>query len=227
MKFNRFLGSIIILLLLVSATQIAKASSVLLLVEIKARALNIRQLPTVKSRIIGSLKEGDQLLASPAGVPGWLFILTKGKKSGYISAKYVKIISVISTRHFDEDQAETKCNADTATLSLSIDDVELDCDERIFGDGFDSCEAEVTVSISSDCDEELYVTVECEAEFAYRTRDGYFEQTDSEDESTSFYVSYGHGSTTIEIDWSPYSIFAPVVRVRISDCSCTITSVSD
>ncbi|WP_457570621.1 SH3 domain-containing protein [Desulfovulcanus sp.] len=210
----------------------AKSNTHTFLVEVKANSLNIRLLPTTKSKVIGSVKKGDQLVASTTSTPGWLLVHTKENMPGYISEDYIELIKKIPTsdnkNKYGQNNTKEKSNANTPILSLSIDDVDFDCEETFLGDdneyGFDSCDVNVSVSISSNCDKDLYVTVDCEAEFIYKTRNGFFEQTDSENKSKSIYVNNGHGSSTIKINWSPFDITDPVTSVQLKDCICRIIS---
>ena len=206
-------------------------------VEVTAESLNIRQLPTTNSKIIGSLAKGERSIALYGGIPGWVSVITNAAEIGYVSSKYVQIIRIISadtdessvsggSRYSYEDEEEA-CNADNASLNLDVRVDDFDCDENFMSEGFRSCDARISVSITSDCDENMTASVSCDAEFSYRTKDGLFERSDTESGSDSVYVRYGSGSGSIDIDWTPYTILDPVMKARLSDASCRIDYVSD
>ena len=69
--------------------------------------------------------------------------------------------------------------------------------------------------------------VHCDAEFSYDTRKGYFTQTAHESSSQYVSMSLGRGSAIITVDWRARAYFDEVTRVRLSDGSCRLGSVSD
>lgn len=216
---------ILALVLALLASLPASASSYFV-IEVRAPSLNIRSSPGTTGKAIGMLKRGDKVIAGFSGVPGWFLVVAGNyERMGFVAANHVRVLQVFSPA--GDDSAETECGADGAQVSLRIDDVDFSCSESVMG-GFDSCEAEFSFSVTSDCEEDLYVTVECDAEFGYQTRDLDFERSDEEDESGSLYVSGGHGSDTITVEWSSsMNIVDPVLRARLKDGSCRISGVSD
>lgn len=72
-------------------------------VEVSADTLYLREYPTTKSRILGSLKQGDIIVTSQSDIPGWLFV-DIDNTPGYISEEHVKLLHVIVS---DEQITET------------------------------------------------------------------------------------------------------------------------
>lgn len=206
----------------------AYASSVFI-AEVTADSLNVRDQPGANGKIISSLKKGEKIVASPV-YRGWVMVLVNGKTPGYVSSKYINIIKLVSSgdsASFYGDEEEMKCNAYSASLNLSITDVKFKCKEDLFGEGYKSCSAWFDVSINSDCDESMTANVDCEAEFKYETKDGFMPSRASESNSDSIYLSYGHGSGQIEVYWRPRVILDNVIKVKLNDSSCSISSVYD
>lgn len=206
----------------------AYANSIFL-AEVTAESLNVRDQPSINGDVISSLKKKETIAASQAN-NGWVMILVNGKIPGYVSSKYIKIIKVLSSSSessFYGDEEEIQCNADSARLNLDITSVDFKCKEGLFGGGYESCSAWFDVSINSDCNEGMTADVDCEAEFKYETKDGFMPFRASETGSESIYISYGRGDGQIEVYWSPRVLLDDVVRVKLNDGSCSISSVYD
>lgn len=199
------------------------------IVEITAESLNVRDQPTTKGEIISSFKKGEKIVASTS-YPGWVMVLINGNTFGYISSKYIKILKVVSTEKdssFYEDGEEIRCNADSANLNLNISNVEMKCKEDLFGEGYESCNVWFDITIDSDCDESMTAYVDCEVEIKYETKDGFLPSRASEYSSETIYLNYGHGSGQVEVSLRPRVIMDDVVRVKLNDASCSISSVYD
>ena len=199
-------------------------------VEITANSLNVRDRPSTEGNVIGKLKKGEQVIASPT-YSGWAMTLIHGKNPGYFSTKYMKIIKIISSKDSSTlygGEEEIKCNAISAKLSLSINNVDFKCKENLFGEGYESCSAWFDVAISSDCTKSMRANVACNAEFKYETKYDFMPyRTASETVSDTIYLRFGRGNGRIEVNWQPMAYFENVIMVKLNDGSCSITSIYD
>ncbi len=198
-------------------------------VEITVNSLNVRDQPSTKGNVIGKLKKGEQVIASPT-YSGWAMTLIHGKKPGYFSTKYIKIVKIISSKDSSTlygDEEEIKCNADSANLSLSITNVDFKCEKNLFGKGYQSCSAWFDVAIISNCKESMSANVVCDAEFKYETKDGFMPLRASKTGSDTIFLIAGLGNGKIKVNWQPMMIIDHVIRVKLNDGSCSITSTYD
>ena len=218
-----------ILILGVLCSRAEVQASTMLLVEIEANSLNVEDIPSEKGNIISSLTKGDQVVATTTGIKGWLMILVKDKP-GYISAKYTKVLKVISsegTSNTYDDEEEIKCNANTAKVNLDIVNVDFKCKKDLLKESFESCAAWFNVGINSDCKESLKVFVECQTEFKYETQDGLLSSRATESNLESVYLTHGYGNTDIEVRWRTRLILDRVISVKLDNSSCFIYRVYD
>ncbi len=200
-----------------------------IVVEITANSLNVRDRPSTKGNVIGTLKKGEQVIASPT-YSGWAMTIIHGKNPGYFSTKYIKIIKFISSNDSSTlygGEEEIKCNADSANLSLSISNVDFECEKNLFSEELKSCSAWFDITIRADCSESMRAKVDCDAEFKYEIKDDFMPyRTASETSSDTIYLRLGRGNGRIEVYWRPMA-FAQVIKVKLNDGSCSITSTYD
>lgn len=197
-------------------------TSELYLVEIKANSLNVRETPSVKGTIVDSLVKGQIVYASPVG-NDWAMVFVDGKMKGYGAFKYMTIKSKVSSS--EKSAEEGSCKAESAQLQLEITSVDFRCKEDLFGNEFESCSAWFDVSLSTSCSEDFEAYVDCNAEFTYETKDGFLPKRTASRGLESVFINYGHGSARIQAYWKPNLIFDELMKVKLSDASCSISSV--
>lgn len=98
---NACLRNIIACFLIVLSCSIEAAS--LYEVRIEVENLNVREYPTVRSEVIGTLDVGVTTVVSKSGVEDWYF-LNLQDKAGYVSSEHVKLIRVIVLEDLAEDK---------------------------------------------------------------------------------------------------------------------------
>ena len=199
------------------------ASNKMFLVEITAKTLNIRARPSTEAKVIGALKRGQRIIASPA-TKDWAMTLTDGSSFGYVSTDYMKIVRVLSPSSSTEE--EEGCNAHTADLDLSVLNVDFRCDEDLMGESYESCSALVDVEINTDCEEPMKAWVDCEAQIEYKTKDGLMSRNTFATGTESVHVEHGSGNMIVKVYWSPPAL-DEVIQVEMLDCSCSMTDVYD
>lgn len=224
---QRISAAIAMTSLLVCVLCSAPANATTYIAEVTASSLNVRAGPSAQSEIVGSLARGERVVAADFA-SGWALVAWRSGKIGYAASAYLKKISIVSSDGFnEEDVDEEKCNADTAHVSLDIIDTDFECKKDFLGEGYRSCAVDFDLSVSSDCDAMLHAFIDCEAEFKYETKDGFYPSRGSETASGDVYVSYGYGTTMIQVDWRPRVFLDPVVSVRLNDARCSISAVYD
>lgn len=131
---------IIVLFLTVSFSSIAYGATIII-AEITATSLNIRDQPTIRGKIIGSLKQGEKVIGFLEH-PGWVTVSVNGNTPGYISSEFIKVLKVIFSENdssFNGDEEAIKCHADTSNSNLFITDTWLKCKNLVIYDGYESC----------------------------------------------------------------------------------------
>lgn len=82
-----------VLFLAVSFSSIAYGATIII-AEITATSLNIRDQPSTNGKIIGSFKKGEKVTAFLEH-PGWVTVSVNGNTPGYISSEYIKVLKVV------------------------------------------------------------------------------------------------------------------------------------
>jgi len=107
---------------------------------------------------------------------------------------------------------------------LSVDNVDFNCTEGLFDDGFSACTLGVNFSISIPQAYAPYLTnyvdITCIGEIAYKTLEGLFEKTVRKNARKSVYLYGGYVSEHIQIDVNFIHEFEPVVHARPTDLHC-------
>lgn len=112
---------IFILFLTASFSSLAYGATIII-AEITATSLNIRDQPSIEGKIIGSLKKGEKVIAILEH-PGWVTVSVNGNIPGYISSEYIKVLKVVFSKNdssFYGDEEAIKYRADTTELNLNI-----------------------------------------------------------------------------------------------------------
>jgi hypothetical protein len=81
------------------------------------------------------------------------------------------------------------------------------------------------VSLTTICSEGFEAYVDCNAEFTYETKDGFLPKIASSRGSESAFINHGYGSTQIQAYWKPNLIFDELMKVKLTDGSCSISSI--
>ncbi|WP_375748396.1 SH3 domain-containing protein [Vibrio sp. HN007] len=196
----------------------------ILVVEITAEKLNVRDKPSTTASVTSQLQKGQTLFALPV-TKGWAIVYLKGKKLGYASSKYMR---VLRKHYFDENgEDKPKCNADTAALKISITDTNFECQRSIISKEIVSCSVYYNVALDTTCNEFMVADVNCSAEFIYETENGILPSQGGETITQRIYLDYGHGNSRLEVNWNPLLIGDKLTRVKLTDGSCSIQSVYD
>jgi len=204
---------------------------------VTADSLNVRQGPTTSSAVVGSVQKHERLVGlRPRS--GWAMIMHKGVM-GYVSIAYLDLVDVVDDRLSDgygssgsyggygSYEEEEKCGAHDASVRIDVSVSNFDCDEGIFSEGFEDCEANFDVTLRSDCDESMRAEISCTGTIGYETKDGYFEKSKTETGWESTRLSYGRGSTTVNLEWRFSTILDHVVSARLKDRSCEVERLRD
>lgn len=186
---------------------------------VAGETVNVRESPSIKSNIIDTLKRGT-LISVTATKDSWARInYSKPNetdfKSGWMASNLIRVISGIGG---GSDTYTTEYGAD---FSLSVDSTDLSCREGY--EGFDSCEVEVSLSVSSNYNgfDEPTVNISCEATVRAYDSSGWG-SSKSDSESTSIFGREGYDSMEINVRVSSYD---PIIEVKLRDVSCSIDSV--
>lgn len=201
---------------------------------VTADSLNVRQRPTTSSPVVGSVQKNERVVGlMPKN--GWAMIAHEGVM-GYVSIVYLDLIDFIDDGSSDGYgrsggyggyEEEEKCGARDASVRIDVSVSDFDCDEGIFSEGFEDCEARFDVTLRSDCDESMRAEVSCTGTVGYETKDGILERSTTETGWESTRLSYGRGSTTVNLAWRFSTIFDPVVSARLKDGSCEVERLRD
>ena len=197
------------------------------LAEVTAQSLKVRSAPTTTGDLLGGLKRGDKITATLLD-SGWARF-RHGRATGYIASRYLKTLTVISS---PDDRspavdAEQKCRAATAKVSLKINTVDLTCSENDLGSGYDGCGALFDLVLTANCTENLRAFISCEAEILYQKSDDFLQLRATELVSEIVPISYGHASLQTEVFWRPNLIHGSVVNAQLNNASCAVYSVYD
>ena len=204
-------------------------ASIILLLEVTADNLNVRDKPSIDSYTISTLQKGERIVAVPT-YRGWFMVLFAGEPFGYVSSDHITIVKVFSSDDevlYYRDEDRMKCDADSASLNLNITNVEFHCKKDLFRESYESCRTLFDVSISSDCDESMTAYVDCETEFSYETKEGLLPVSSSASSTDSIHIINGRGSAQTIVSWQMRVMLDKVVRVKLKDSSCFISSVYD
>ena len=220
---------LIIFILFLALIVFAKVmASKILLVEIQPKTLVVREHPTIESKSISIFTKGEKVIASKSNVNGWLMVLVDNKP-GYIQAKYTKKVEDSSVKEpiksHENNKKHSECNRGDVNVSLNIKNIEFNCKEDLFGNGYKSGTAIVDVKLTSDCYESLNVRIKCEAEINYKEKDGFLTKKDTISSSKSVFMMGGTDNTKIELYWEPGFSINPVTYVKLIDCSCSVKDV--
>ena len=199
---------------------------------VTANELNVREQPNASAAMIGKVDrntvvEITQAQGSWARIRWWTPEDASsalepargfGFKSGWVVSKYLRVVreSLSGGSEYTTSYG--------ARFTLSIDDKDLHCSEDFDG-GLRSCELTVRYSYDSNYNgnNEPSVDVACEADLRTTNSEGWPESK-SERGTDSVFGRTGYG--TIDLDFLFFSSFDPVVRARVSNLECEITSVN-
>ncbi len=163
-----------------------------------------------------------------------VYYLKDDKKGGYgwIHIRYLAKAPSYDYDDLDDDDeydydvyTEEKMDPSDADVSLRITNADFKCKENFYGGGFRVCILEIDYSISSDYDGDLYVSVDCQADFQLEYKDSYISKRKSESESESEYVYSGYGSGSMEITVKP-SAYDTLIRAKVKDLTCSASNSS-
>lgn len=202
-------------------------ASTRVLAEVTAQSLKVRSAPSTSADLLGGLKRGDKITATLLD-KGWARF-RHGHATGYIASRYIKTLTVISAadNRLPAVDAEQKCRAATAKVSLKINTVDLTCSENELGSGYSGCGALFDLVLTADCAEKMRAFISCEAEILYQKSDDFLQLRATELVSEIVPISYGHASLQTEAFWRPNLINGSVVSAQLNNASCAVYSVYD
>lgn len=196
---------------------------------VSGSVVNLRKGPDKSYDVIDKLKRGT--LVAVFDLKGeWanVFYLKEGERGsdGWIHTRYL-----VNAPTFEEDEleddiiSEERIDPSEASVEMSVSNTNFECEERIFGQGFDRCTLEVHYSVSSDYDGELDVSVDCTAYFLLYYEDSYYGSSETERDSDSTTLEEGSGSGTVKITIEP-SRFKTLKRAKVTNISCAASNDS-
>jgi len=155
---------------------------------------------------------------SNKGGYGWIHIkyLVKAPSDDYDDSEYDNDHDFFTEERMDPSEAD---------ISLSITNADFKCKENLYGVGFRECILEIDYSLSSDYQDDLDVSVECEADFQLEYKDNYIIKRKSESERESEYINSGYGSGSMEITVKPL-VYETLIRAKVKDLSCKASNDS-
>ncbi|MBC8413997.1 MAG: SH3 domain-containing protein [Nitrospira sp.] len=200
-------------------------------VVITVDSLIIRSAPDKDSAILGHFKKGEQVTATPYN-DKWMTVKLNDILQGYIYSKFTELKNLTFITEPEKPiltpastpATANNCNAETIKLDLLIGDVTFKCDESLLRRGFAGCAITIDTDVTSNCLEEIAVTVLCETEISYFTETEH-ETTESKDTaSKTVKLLNGQGETTLQLYWSSLS---PALGAKLNNVSCIVTDVQD
>jgi len=114
-----------------------------------------------------------------------------------------------------------------AEVCLALVDTDLQCDNAIFGNHYQSCNVEISYRLETTYQgsSSIYATFECEAELSYLGKNIFGgSDSDSERKSTTLYAGDSVRGT-IELDFS-FGVFAEVTRATLDSASCRVKDLN-
>lgn len=207
-------------------------------IEVTVDTANIRAQPSTNSRVIGSLKKGQQIIGDLTNEEWWLILSPEGMV-GYISDDKVRIVQRLSVspgapdRGNDhhprgEDASKPHCDASTARFSLSIKKSVLTCKESYFSStGYDRCNVHLKIEIDSDCPEDFMVDVYCKAKLRFRKSGFYYMNSATVTRSETIHVKSGRGYGIVTLKWKPHLGNNTIAWASVTERKCRIDRVMD
>jgi hypothetical protein len=139
-------------------------------------------------------------------------------------AEYTKMLQQLQARRNRLlGSGNTYTSEKGAEFSVRVNNADLNCSEGFAG-GYDSCEIEVSYSITTNYNgnDDPSARVRCEADVEYTDKNGWpSSQSEDESKTSLIYDQSYRGSLEIDI-----SFFEPAIRVSLTSVTCKITSVN-
>ena len=222
----RKISMIILTLCFVGMSNVYSQSTLL---QVTADSLNVRDNPNGK--VIDKLSKYS-IVGLVSLQNTWANIIYLGKdkkimKKGWVSVAYVKFLKNSSGHSVTGDDCQTEYDTDSE-VCVSVDNVKLKCSESLMSNSYDRCYVDIDYSLSTNYegDDSLDVTVECEAEVKYETRDGFMTQSKRQDDTYSHNL-YSSGSDygDMRLNINVSSLLDETIKVKLYSAECRIDSV--
>lgn len=193
-----------------------------------ARSLDVRISPdggvvdTIPKNTLVELIELQDAWVFVQYVPGYL----QEPKQGWIDPAKLRLLVTdqVPLASIKGDHCSVIPNSD-ASACVTLDALNLRCYEHVSGSYYESCEAPLVYSVSTNFNggRSLTVGVECALQLVIEETKGHISGYRSDSVSETYYLS-ASSTVTTEFDFSFYFI-GRVTSAKIDSVSCVITSV--
>ncbi len=232
------LRSFIICMLFLITTQSSPLSAAdRLEVEIRSSILNIREIRSTSSPVIGILNRGDRLTVTTTDMRDWLN-LDDGR--GFISINYVNVLSrtpvLLTPPEESESLAKTQlsrppsspvsglavniaCSPDKTNSQLQIKSSSKTCRKNLSTLGYESCQLLFNLTLTSVCQDHKQLKAVCSATALatdHQNNQNLYELTQTR------VISSSTSETSILLEWFPVSESTVVQKIDLSDGQCKI-----
>ncbi|BBB24784.1 SH3 domain-containing protein [Amphritea japonica] len=238
------LRSFIIFMLFLITTQPYQLSAAERLeVEVGSTILNIREIRSTSSPVIGVLNQGDRLTVTTTDMRDWLD-LDDGR--GFISINYVNVLSrtpVLLAPPEEESIAKTQlslpakalvtgltenntdlplpaCSPQNTDYQLQIKSSSKTCRKNLSTLGYESCQLVLNLSLTSACINSEQLKITCSATalaINSQNNQNLYELTNTR------LINNSVTDTSILLDWLPISESTAIQKISLSDGQCRIS----
>lgn len=219
-------------------------------VEIRSTILNIREIMSTKSPVVGVLNRGDRLFVTTTGHQDWIR-LDDGR--GYISIHYVNVLTRTPVVELPDTAAtadiiekpgtsdtdsgikeeetllngigdtstaqQAECIANSRNTRLNVNSVSKTCRKNLQTLSYEACDLTFNITLSSTCNSESKVNIECSAHVLAKESDG----TEYLDE-LNYQGKAGITGTSekIRLTWFPARSSMQITQTVLHEDNCLI-----